>query len=86
MVSQHTSRSGSTQMEEGKQEVETSHGPPPDGSLRGWLAVVGGFLTYVATFGTILPDSLIVIEKITHVLRTTQLLRDIPDVLSEWYA
>ena len=46
-----TSRSGSTSTEEGTKEAETLSGPAPDGGLRAWLVVFGGFLTYFATFG-----------------------------------
>lgn len=36
-------------------------GDPPDGGLRAWLAVTGGFLTYCVTFGksSHIPDGVI---------------------------
>ena len=31
--------------------AEESDSGPPDGGLRAWLVVVGGFITYFVTFG-----------------------------------
>ena len=52
MNEQNASRSGSISTEEGMKEAEIENNPAPDGGLRAWLVVLGGFLAYFATFGT----------------------------------
>ena len=54
MNTMNTSRSDSRSTEEEMNETKTVHSPAPDGGIRAWLVVLGGFLTYFATFGTTL--------------------------------
>ncbi len=52
MNEQKISRSGNTSTGEGMKEAKIENSPAPDGGLRAWLVVLGGFLAYFATFGT----------------------------------
>ena len=40
--------------EGGSKESLKAQNPAPDGGLQAWLVVLGGFLTYFATFGIVL--------------------------------
>ena len=46
------SRSLSPDTDERTKEAGSMDSHVPDGGLRAWLVVLGGFLTYFATFGT----------------------------------
>lgn len=44
-----------SELEKRPEDHSTKIKNPPDGGLQAWLVVLGGFLTYFATFGTVRP-------------------------------
>jgi len=60
--------------------------PAPDGGIKAWSVVVGGFLTYFSTFGRFPHPSTLsqadLVIRTNKMFRLAQLIRHVSDVLS----